>query len=199
MTGRVPADTEVELERCSVHGVDFSDVKKLEIDGCAVSSAVLTGVAVSKLRCSDAKLTNIEAAGLRSQDGAWLRTVVKNSRMTGADLGASLFEDCTFEGVKLDEAGMRFATLKRVVFKDCVLRGADFTGANLSHVTFIKCDLEGTNFDRASCTAVDMRGEKLAEIKGVNGLKHVRVSEEQLIELAPLLALELGLDVGEET
>jgi len=194
-----PIASELELEKYVVDGADFSGVRKLEIDGCSVVSAVLTGADISKLRCSDAKLAHIEAAGLRAADAQLLRTHIKSSRMTGIDLGQSQLEDCTFESVKLDEAGLRFAHLKRVIFKDCVLKQADFTGATLTHVSFIDCALEGTNFDRAACAFVDMRGENLAVIKGVNGLKGVHVSNEQLVELAPLMALELGLDVSNET
>lgn len=192
-------EAELELEHCTVDGGDFSSVRKLELEGCIITSALLTGMSLDKLRCNDTVLARIEAAGLNAPEGVLLRTVIRNSRMTGADFGAALLEDCTFEAVKLDEAGLRFATLKRVVFKGCVLRDVDFTGAKLLHVNFSECDLEGANFDHAACTLVDIRGEKLVAIKGVNGLRGARISSEQLIELAPLLALELGLDVDYET
>ena len=193
------AAADVELEQCLVQDADFTDVKKLEIDNCSISAATLSGATVEKLYCSDAKLTHIEAAGLSAPEAVLLRTTVSNSRLTGADLGALQLEDCSFKAVKLDDSGLRFAVLKRVAFTDCVLRGADLTGAKLSHVTFTNCDLDGANFDHAECKSVDMRGEHVATVRGVNGLKGVRVTGEQLIELAPLMAQELGLDVDPET
>jgi len=102
------------------------------------------------------------------------------------------FEDCTFRNVKFDEAGFRFATFKRVRFENCMLRAADFGNARFTHVVFTGCDLTDANFASAHCSSVDIRAQDIVAAKGVLGLKGATISTEQLMQLAPLLAAELG-------
>lgn len=192
-------ELDLDLEDCAVQDEDFSVVQRLFADGCKFTRVQLAGTVLEKCQLSECILSRIEAAGMRASDAAWLRVATRDSRLTGADLGTAFLEDCVFKNVKFDEAGLRFATLKRVRFEDCVLRGADFSGAKLSNVTFSGCELEGANFDNAACKAVDLRGEVLTGVKGVLGLKGATISSDQLVQLAPLLAADLGLDVDYET
>ena len=190
---------ELELEQKHISKADLASRIRIEFDTCRVGDVQLTGAKLLKLKISDSVLVHIEAAGLLAPDAAWLRVLVANSRFTGADSGKAQFEDCTFDAIKFDEAAFRFATFQRVWFKDCILTNADFTGAKFTNVVFSGCTLEGAIFDQARCVSVDFRGEKLGFIKGLNGLKGAMISSEQLIELAPLMALELGLHVEDDT
>ncbi len=190
---------ELELSDCSVTDTDFSGIRRLEVEGCRLTAVQFSSAVFDKLSLSDVIANRLEAAGMHAPEAALLRVMMKDSRLTGIDLGASLLEDCTFENVKLDESGSRFATFKRVRFENCNLRNADFSGAKLMHVSFSGCELEGANFDNAACKLVDFRGENLSTIKGALGLKGATISSEQLIQLAPLLAAEAGLDVDYET
>lgn len=78
-----------------------------------------------------------------------------------------------------------------------MLRSGDFSNAKLSHVTFSGCDLEQTNFIAADCHDVDVSTEDLTVAKGILGLKGSTISTEQLMQLAPLLATELGFRIKE--
>jgi uncharacterized protein YjbI with pentapeptide repeats len=193
------ASTELELEGCLVRDRDFAAVRRLEVEGCRLVSIEVVGATFDKLQMSDAVVSRLEAAGMRAPESSWLRIRIEDSRLTGVDIGAATFEDCTFRNVKINEAGLRFAALKRVRFENCVLRNTEFNGAKLSQVSFDGCDLEGANFDGATCKSVDLRGEPLIGIKGVHGLRGAIISSEQLMQLAPLLASEAGLDVDYET
>ena len=195
-SGRV--EPEVELADCAVSNVDFGEVQRLHIDSSRLVNVQCVGAAFAKLQIADATAQRLTAVGMRAPESSCLRAVIQNSRLTGADFGAALFEDCIFENIKFDEAGFRFATFKRVRFTDCVLREADFKGAKLMNVYFSGCDLEGANFENATCQAVDLRSEPLTGIKGVLGLKGAVITSEQLIQIAPLLAIEVGLVIDNE-
>ena len=195
----VSPNTELDLEHCLVRDCSLSQVERLDADNCRLSNVQLQEATIRILRLSDIVMQHIEAAGLQAYKGSWLRAEVKSSRLTGADLGESSFEDCVFSGVKLDDAGLRYATFKRVRFTNCVLRGTDFTGARLSNVSFDGCDLEGAVFDAVVCAMVDLRSEDLTKVKGVLGLRGATIANEQLMQLAPVLAQALGLDVDFET
>lgn len=190
---------EIELEACEVRWADFAATERFEAESCRFIGVQFAGAAFKKFQLSDSVIMRSESAAAHAPKAAWLRVVVKDSRLTGADFGEATFEDCVFENAKIDESGFRFATFKRVRFENCVLRNADFSSAKLTNVSFSGCDLEGTNFDNASCKSVNLRGENLSAIKGIHGLKGATISSEQLIQLAPILAAELGLDVDYET
>jgi len=188
-------DAEVEVDRVLVMQADFTAATRLNTDTSKVEGGLLTGAVLDKLDCVDTEFTKLEAAAVRVYKGNLLRVSMSDCRLTGAEFAETHFEDCVFRNVKFDEAGFRFASFKRVRFENCMLRQADFSNAKLSHVTFTGCDLEATNFISASCTNVDVTTENLANVKGILGLKGATISAEQLIQLAPLLASELGFHV----
>jgi uncharacterized protein YjbI with pentapeptide repeats len=190
-------DQRLELNECKLEGGDLSTITHLLADGSRIMRANLSAAQLEKYELVDVVMSKIDCIGLKTSDASWLRTDIADARMTGADFGAAHFEDCIFRGLKLDEAGFRFATFKRVRFEQCILRAADFSNATLQHVTFIDCDFQDTNFAGANCSSVDVCNQDLSHIKGVYGLKNATITNEQLIQLAPLLAAELNFKIND--
>lgn len=185
----------VEIDRDLVDGADFANATRLSADASRIENSVLTGLSLDKLEMSDVVAGRLEAAALSAYKARMLRVELSDSRLTGSEFAEGSFEDCTFRNVKFDEAGFRFAKFKRVRFESCMLRACDFSSAKFEHVTFTGCDLEAANFVSASCKAVDVTGEDLSLVKGLLGLKGATISTEQLMQLAPMLAAELGFEV----
>ncbi|HSX05749.1 MAG TPA: pentapeptide repeat-containing protein [Candidatus Saccharimonadales bacterium] len=192
-----PIEAELELDGLLVRDANFTDARRISIDGSKLVGVVMAGAVLDKFECSDTELTKLEAAGVQAYKANFLRVTMADCRLTGAELAEATFEDCVFKNVKFDEAGFRFAHFTRVRFENCMLRAADFSNAQLKQVVFTGCDLEMTSFMSANCKAVDVTGEDLAQVKGILGLKGATVSTEQLILLAPLLATELGFVISE--
>lgn len=186
------SENELELRDCKVNGQELSFAKNLQVDNCRIESSTLASAKLNKFDATDAILERLEAAGAQSRQTAILRVQLQNSRFTGADFPEAHFEDCHFKNVKFDEAGFRFASFKRVIFENCVLKRADFSHAKLTKVKFEGCDLELTNFDTVTCVEVDLGSENLSSCQGILGLKGAIITDEQLIQIAPLLANELG-------
>ena len=104
--------------------------------------------------------------------------------------------DVTVTGCQLDASAFRYTRFTRVVFDDCRLRGADFTGADLSGVVFRGCDLTGVSLHQATMT-----GTRLSEctLEGVNGVAAMRgavVSDADLPTLALSLAAACGITIN---
>jgi uncharacterized protein YjbI with pentapeptide repeats len=190
-------ETETEIDDARIENTDFSSASRLSIGASHIQRATLTGTTLDRLELTDAICVKVEAAALSAYKANLLRVHISDTRFTGAEFAEGHFEDCVFRNVKLDEAGFRFAHFKRVRFENCMLRQADFSGAKLAYVTFDGCGLEGANFVSAACSGVDISGEDLTGIKGILGLKGATISTEQLMQLAPLLASELGFRVKE--
>jgi uncharacterized protein YjbI with pentapeptide repeats len=184
-----------EIDRNVVQDVDFAGATRINADVSRIEGSILTGLSLDKFEMSDVVAVKLEAAALQAYKTRMLRVEVSDSRLTGSEFAEGSFEDCVFRNVKFDEAGFRFARFKRVRFVNCMLRKVDFSNAKFEHVTFIGCDLEETNFVSAECKSVDVTTEDLATVKGLLGLKGATISTEQLMQLAPLLASELGFHV----
>jgi len=185
----------VEIDRSLVEDVDFVGATRIAIDASRVSGVTLTGLRLDKLEVTDAICAKLEGAALQAYKANLLRVRMVDSRFTGAEFAEGYFEDCVFQGVKFDEVGFRFSSFKRVRFENCMLRQADFSNAKLTQVTFTGCSLESANFVSVTCKDVDITTEDLSAAKGILGLKGATISEVQLLQLAPLLATELGFRV----
>jgi len=186
------SDQEPRFELLHIDSVDMSGSKDLDVRECLLEGCSLTEAKLERLEILDTLCRGLEAAAVQAYRTSCLRLRLESSRLSGANMPEAVFEDCVFKNVKLGGAGFRFARFKRVVFDSCVLRDTDFSRASFIDVRFTGCDLAGANFDGASCKRVDLSGEALGECKGILGLKGATISDEQLIQIAPLLAAELG-------
>ncbi len=190
-------DQRLEIDNAQLEAGNFSGINRIQIDGSLLKGVNLSGLQLEQYELTDSVLQKVDGIGLRSSDSHWLRVQASDARMTGADFGSGHFEDCVFRNLKLDEAGFRFATFKRVRFEQCILRKADFSSAKLQHVVFTDCDFNTINFNSAVCSSVNIQNQDLTTLKGVFGLKNATISSEQLIQLAPLLAAELNFQLDD--
>ncbi|MEO6761369.1 MAG: pentapeptide repeat-containing protein [Candidatus Saccharimonadales bacterium] len=188
-------ENELDIDGFQVESRDFSGIRRLNIEASRINKVTVMGTVLENLELSDVECLRLEGAALQAYKTFFLRVNMVDCRLTGAEFAEGHFEDCTFKNVKFDQAGFRFASFKRVIFDSCVLEQADFSNAKLTDVTFTDCSLDNSSFVSASCTNVDVTSEDLTMIKGVLGLKGSTLSSEQVIQLAPLLASELGFIV----
>ena len=87
------------------------------------------------------------------------------------------------------------AKLTRVRFADSVLAGAELVAAALEEVSFAGSDLAGADVSNARCAQVDLRNARLDDLLGLVSLKGSTIGFDQLVGLAPALALALGFAV----
>ena len=62
-------------------------------------------------------------------------------------------------------------------------------------VTFVDCTVDELDITGATLTAVDLSGARLRSLIGVESLRGAIIGEGQLLDLAPLLAAQLGLEI----
>ena len=99
-------------------------------------------------------------------------------------------------GCLLDVVNLRGAVLDEVVFEDCRLREVDLGGAQLTGVSFAGCRIERLDLTGATLTEVDLRGAVALDIaRGLDRLGGAVLDVAQVLELAPALAAQLGVDV----
>ncbi len=184
-------------------GVEFADLDLAGQEGlgarfmdCAVRRCALDEAGLAKARILDSVLEGVRGVGT-DLSGAALRDVeVVDARLGGVQMHGAVLERVVVRGGKIDFLNLRKARLKDVVFEGCVLVEPDFGGAVLERVQFVDCVLRGVDFSGVRMADVDLReAAELGIARGVESLAGVVISPAQLFELAPALAVQLGVRV----
>ncbi|MFJ3552598.1 pentapeptide repeat-containing protein [Streptomyces sp. NPDC090114] len=163
---------------------------------CALTGCALDEARLSRVRVLDSVLAGVRGVGTDLAEATLRDVEVTEARLGGAQLHGAVLERVLVHGGKLDFLNLRSARLKDVVFEGCVLVEPDFGGARLERVEFVDCALKGADLSGATLKDVDLRGAASLEIaRGVDRLSGAVISTSQLLDLAPVLAGELGIRV----
>ena len=122
-----------------------------------------------------------------------IRCRLQKMLLTGLQLPEANFKDVVFSNCKINLANFRSATFERCIFKDCDLTEADFAMAKCTMTLFDSCQLIKTDFSNAVNKRLEFISSPLHSINGLNGLKGSTIDQQNLIEIAPILASELGI------
>ena len=169
--------------------------------GCADDShvsqvqAVVANDVLSRAEIVNVALDQCDIAGLVGRECRASRVHVTESRLRGITWMAGMLEDVVLESVTGSDVSVRFSTLRRVVFRDCVLPGLDFTEATLDDVRLERCVVHGARFHGARVRSLRIEGCDLAGCTGAESLAGASVHPDDLLSLGPSLASALGLTV----
>ena len=173
-------------------GQDASDARFL---ACRLQRCRLDGLSLRRVRIIESLLADIHGATVEMTDSTW-----RDSRLTGGRLGAATLTGATWTGIHVRGSKLGFldfagARLEDVIFEGCEIGGLDARSARLHSVAFIDCTVDELNLAGATLAKVDLSGARLRSLVGVESLRGAIVSSEQLTDLAPILAAQLGLEV----
>ncbi|GGM03482.1 hypothetical protein GCM10010129_53690 [Streptomyces fumigatiscleroticus] len=184
-------------------GLEFRDADLAGQDGagarfmdCALTGCALDSTRLPRARILDSVLTGVRGVGTDLAESTLRDVELADARLGGTQLHGAVLERVLIRGGKIDYLNLRSARLKDVVFEGCVLVEPDFGGARLERVAFVDCALKGADLSAASLTDVDLRGAApLLLTRGADRLAGAVISTGQLLDLAPVLAVELGIRV----
>ena len=173
-------------------GVDLEDAVFTD---CIFRSVALQGAPMARVTFGDCRIEEVNAPVLEAPDSGWWNTAVVGGRIGSAELYGATFRSVLFERAKLGYLNLRRAKIKDVLFRDVHIEELDAGSANLERVTFIDCTIDTLVLNGAKLKDVDLRGARLRTLSGISSLKGATVSYEQLMDLAPIRAGELGLKI----
>ncbi|WP_217246169.1 pentapeptide repeat-containing protein [Streptomyces sp. AC602_WCS936] len=184
-------------------GLEFRETDFAGQDGagarfmdCALTGCALDEASMPRARLLDSVLNGVRGVGVNLAEATLRDVELHDARLGGTQLHGAVLERVLIRGGKIDYLNLRRSRLKDVVFEGCVLVEPDFGGARLERVAFVDCALKEADFSAASLTDVDLRGAAPLEIaRGVDRLSGAVISPAQLLDLAPVLAAELGVRV----
>jgi uncharacterized protein YjbI with pentapeptide repeats len=143
----------------------------------------------------DVVVENADWANTRAPGWHARRADLLLCRLTGAELAEATLADVTFDGCRLDLAGLRLAKLERVVFRDCRMGECDLLGATLQDVLFERCELHRATVSDVKIKRVELRGCDLTALRGVESLRGARMPWNDVLENGPLFAQALGIEI----
>ncbi|MBZ6105928.1 pentapeptide repeat-containing protein [Streptomyces olivaceus] len=187
----------LEFRETDLSGQDAAGARFMD---CALTGCALDGASLPRARLLDSVLTGVRGVGTDLAEATLRDVELHDARLGGTQLHGAVLERVLVRGGKIDYLNLRRSRLKDVVFEGCVLVEPDFGGARLERVAFVDCALRQADLSAAVLTDVDLRGAAPLELsRGVDRLSGAVISPPQLLDLAPVLAAELGLRVvGEE-
>ena len=185
--------------------LDGQDIKDLDYHQATAKGVSITGSRLERVQLAEGNIPNLnltdvvlkdcQTYGSDLDDARWRRVEVTGGIHSGIALTRTRLQEVVFSGLKANLANFRAAHLYKVEFTDCNLIEADFNGASLHGVRFIRCDLTRASFDGATFKDVSFPGSNLADLRGVTSLKGATIDAGQLMALAPVLALSIGIKI----
>ena len=151
-----------------------------DLSGGDLSALTLLSCRFSEVFAND---TDLAAARLvDSRIGAW--------ELYDADVESLLIEDC-----RLGFTNLAGTTVRDLLIRATRIDELDLSGIDAQRVRFEDCRVGTLRLHDGSLSDVDLRGLEMTVVSGVGSLAGATVNSQQLSELAPLLAQQLGLRV----
>ncbi|WP_210478790.1 pentapeptide repeat-containing protein [Naasia sp. SYSU D00948] len=184
-----------ETERLAGADLSGRPLQRLVVDSCEWDDVTVADADLTDARFAESLLRRVSAPVLRAAGTEWRDVVLEHSRIGSAELREAEWRSVRLTGCKLGYVGLRGARLTDVLIEDCVIDELDLGGADATRIAVAGTTVTTLDVTAARLRSVDLRGLELSALRGIESLRGVRVTTEQLAQLAPLLAAEHGIDV----
>lgn len=190
---------ETSLEQVRLDTVDLGGrhIGNLSLDESVLEKVLLLEAKLDKISLLDVVMKSCDLSAAKCSESSMIRARFDGGRLIGVDLSRSTLKDVIFEDCNLNMANFRSAKLMRVHFINCTMHETDFQMAELRDVAFQASSLEKVEFAHCKLRNVDARSSRLFDIRGWQSLHGLIIDPVQLTEIAPQLAVELGLLIKE--
>ena len=172
----------------------------VDVTGCALRGAALTGAEIDRLRLVDSVVEDCELSGAVLTRLGAVRVEFRRCRLSSLTATGATFKDVRFTDCKLDQANFRMTTWERSSFDGCILADADFGSANLKGARLHTCDLTGADFSAAQMDGASLHGSTLERVRGGEAFRGVHIGTDQVLPMAfsvfSALAIRIDDDPG---
>jgi uncharacterized protein YjbI with pentapeptide repeats len=170
------------------------------VGGGTVRDSILTGIDFTQARLSNLEISNSELSDLDLSNATAAVISMRTVELTtcrGIGLGLTIGQatDLYVEDSRFDYANIEITKASRLaVFHRCSFREARITG-DLSDVVFSECDFTGADFAAHRADGCDLPESNLVGAHGLLTLRGARITQDQAVSVADVLATEAGLVV----
>ncbi|MFJ8911521.1 pentapeptide repeat-containing protein [Amycolatopsis sp. NPDC102389] len=166
-----------------------------EIARSLVSDVSLANARLDRLTLSDVVLEGVDLSNAAIRELSARRVEILRCRAIGLGVAITSATDLYVENSRFDYASVTVERVKgSVVFSGCSFRETVFSG-DLSRLTFVDCEFIETEFAATAAVGCDLRGSRLSGVRGLLTLRGAKITAEQAVSIAGILATESGLSV----
>ncbi|WP_409493022.1 pentapeptide repeat-containing protein [Amycolatopsis sp. cmx-11-12] len=166
-----------------------------EIAHSLVSDVSLANARLDRLTLSDVVLEGVDLSNAAIRELAVRRVEILRCRAIGLGVSIASASDLYVENAQFDYASVGVERVKNaVVFSGCSFRETVFSG-DLANLTFVDCQFTDTEFAVTGAAGCDLRGSRLSGVRGLLTLRGAKITSEQAVSLAGIIATESGLSV----
>lgn len=186
-----------DVDGLLIEGADLSDVRldSVTFIECELVDAVMESTRLNGCRFLDVRFDRLDARGLTASGSKWRDSEILASRLGAIGLYDTEIDSLRVVGSKVAYLNLRGSEVHDLVLEDCVIEELDLTDAALTRATFAGCRIGTLTLREATLSHVDLRGASLDVVEPVQGLRGTVIDNDQLLELAPLLAAGIGVEV----
>ncbi|RSM57360.1 pentapeptide repeat-containing protein [Amycolatopsis sp. WAC 01376] len=160
-----------------------------------VSDVSLANARLDRLALSDVILEGVDLSNAAIRELTARRVEILRCRAIGLGVAITSAVDLYVENARFDYASVTVERVKSpVVFSGCSFRETMFSG-DLSRLTFVDCEFTDTEFAATGALDCDLRGSRLSGVRGLVTLRGAKITGEQAVSVAGILAAESGLSV----
>lgn len=199
-----PGDHDDLEPNTDLDGVAYADLRGDALDlggGSLIAGSSFDGVLVDELGLASSRIRESRFAQVATPVLKLARSNLMDVEFTGGRLGAVEAYELRAKalrvaGVKINYLNLRGAELTDVAFTDCTIDDLDLSGAKATRMRFRDCRIDTLNVRDARLTNVDLRDSQLGSVGAPFALTGAVLSEQQVVDLAPALAREIGIVVA---
>jgi len=185
-----------ELERYADADLSGAELPGTSFLECLVERVTLHEVDLRGVHLVDCRWQQVDASALSVPRSSFRGVELAGSRIGAFEAYESTWRSVSAHDTRIGYLNARSSTWQDATFRDCSIDELDLTGATLTRVAFPGCRIGTLRAAGSTFTDVDLRDARLEVVEGLDGLAGAWVSEQQLTELAPLLAAHLHIRVG---
>jgi len=185
-----------EFEMARIDGGDQSGTTgEGGVSHTLVTTVNLSDAHLGPLSLSDVAVEDTDLSNAALPETTARRVEFVRCRAVGLQLSLVQATDLYVQDCQLDYATIRIAKVKNtVVFSGCSFRETLFVG-DLSNVVFADCEFNGAEFEATRAAECDLRGSRLTDVRGLLSLRGAKITHEQALSVAAIIATESGLKV----
>lgn len=192
----VAAHDDRASERIAGEGVARLDWARATLRACEVALVAVRQLHLDGGRIVDSRIVEPDITTLRARDSSWRTVEISGGRLPSVDAPGSTWDTVAVTRARLGYVNLRDCTLSDIALVGCRIETLDLSGATALRVSLDDCVVDELVVTRATLRDVDLRGARVGRIDGLAHLAGATISADQLLDLAPALAGELGITVG---
>lgn len=159
---------------------------------CRLDEAKLAG-----LHVVDSAWVRVAASGLACPHSLWRDSEIRDSRFGLLDLSGSTLLRLMITDAKIDFLNLRGSTVREVVLTRATLGELSLTDASGTTLVLADCTIGSVELHNTRISSVDLSASRVARVDGLDSLRGVVLSGEQVLDLAPVMARHLGATIAE--